>query len=67
MSKKYEVTEWVLLHVYVMRTVEVEAESRDEAYEIADEIIYDECRAAINPIGVIDDSDTYNSEIKEIE
>lgn len=67
MSKKYEVTEWLELRVRVMRTVEVEAESADEASEIADEIIYDECRAAVDMIGFIDDGTVYDRDVKEIE
>ena len=63
---KYEVTEWLELRVRVMRTVEVEAETQDQALEIADEIIYDECRAVIDTVGYIDDGDVYQRDIKEI-
>ena len=64
--KKYSVTEWADLRVRIMHTVEVEAENEDEAKEIASEQIYDACRAAIDPIGYIDDVMYSDSETKEI-
>ena len=64
---RYEVTERSLVYVYTTHTIEVEAKDRDEAFDIAGELIYDKLHAAIDPIGSLDEVDTYEYSIKEIE
>ena len=67
MSKRYLVTKKMLLYVYVKQAVEVEAETKDEAENIADDLMYMRFHEAVDPIGDIDEVDCYDTEIKEIE
>ena len=65
---KYSITQWADMHVRLMITMDVEADSIDEACEAVTDKIYDENRTALEPTGAyIDDVDWYDEEIKELE